>query len=93
MGSGAGHGPWWSGCRRRATRPSLFPSFNAKRSSSQGRSVTPTRTLPPSPSPLSAAVPLDELVTGHYGLAQVAEALQAGRRDPLAVKPVVLPGS
>ncbi len=41
----------------------------------------------------SSAVPLDELVTGHYGLAQVAEALQAGRRDPLAVKPVVLPGS
>ncbi len=40
----------------------------------------------------SGAVQLDELVTGHYGLAQVAEALQAGRRDPLAVKPVVLPG-
>jgi len=31
-------------------------------------------------------------VSGHYGLAEVADALQAGRRDPLAVKPVVLPG-
>jgi L-iditol 2-dehydrogenase len=41
----------------------------------------------------SSAVQLDELVTGHYRLAEVAEALQAGRRDPLAVKPVVLPGS
>jgi L-iditol 2-dehydrogenase len=41
----------------------------------------------------SGAVHLDELVTGHYGLAQVQAALQAGRRDPLAVKPVVLPGT
>jgi L-iditol 2-dehydrogenase len=41
----------------------------------------------------SAAVHLDELVTGHYGLAQVEAALLAGRRDPLAVKPVVLPGT
>jgi len=40
----------------------------------------------------SGAVQLDELVTGHYGLDQVATALQAGRQDPLAVKPVVLPG-
>ncbi len=40
----------------------------------------------------SGAVHLDDLVTGHYGLAQVAEALQAGKRDPLAVKPVVVPG-
>jgi L-iditol 2-dehydrogenase len=40
----------------------------------------------------SGAVQLDELVTGHYGLAQVEAALLAGRRDPLAVKPVVLPG-
>ncbi len=40
----------------------------------------------------SGAVRLDDLVTGHYSLAQVAEALLAGRRDPLAVKPVVLPG-
>ncbi len=40
----------------------------------------------------SGAVRLDRLVTGHYGLAQVEAALLAGRRDPLAVKPVVLPG-
>ena len=40
----------------------------------------------------SGAVRLDDLVSGHYGLAEVADALQAGRRDPLAVKPVVLPG-
>ena len=40
----------------------------------------------------SGAVQLDQLVTGHYGLGQVADALQAGRHDPLAVKPVVLPG-
>jgi L-iditol 2-dehydrogenase len=39
----------------------------------------------------SGTVHLDDLVTGHYGLAQVEEALLAGRRDPLAVKPVVLP--
>jgi L-iditol 2-dehydrogenase len=41
----------------------------------------------------AGTVPLDDLVTGHYTLAQVEEALTAGRRDPLAVKPVVLPGS
>jgi L-iditol 2-dehydrogenase len=41
----------------------------------------------------SGAVHLDDLVTGHYGLAQVADALSVGRRDPLAVKPVVLPGT
>jgi L-iditol 2-dehydrogenase len=40
----------------------------------------------------SGAVQLDRLVTGHYGLAQVEAALLAGRRDPLAVKPVVVPG-
>jgi L-iditol 2-dehydrogenase len=40
----------------------------------------------------SWAVHLDELVSGHYGLSQVEEALRAGQRDPLAVKPVVLPG-
>jgi len=40
----------------------------------------------------SGEVQLDELVTGHYGLDQVEAALLAGRRDPLAVKPVVLPG-
>ena len=41
----------------------------------------------------AGTVPLDDLVTGHYSLAQVEEALTAGQRDPLAVKPVVLPGS
>ncbi|HTV12545.1 MAG TPA: NAD(P)-dependent alcohol dehydrogenase [Acidimicrobiales bacterium] len=41
----------------------------------------------------SGEVRLDELVTGHYGLAQVAEALSVGQKEPLAVKPVVLPGS
>jgi L-iditol 2-dehydrogenase len=40
----------------------------------------------------SWAVHLDELVSGHYGLSQVEEALRSGQRDPLAVKPVVLPG-
>jgi L-iditol 2-dehydrogenase len=40
----------------------------------------------------SWAVHLDEIVSGHYGLSQVEEALRAGQRDPLAVKPVVLPG-
>ena len=41
----------------------------------------------------SGDVDLDALVTGHYGLAQVEDALYASRRDPLAVKPVVVPGS
>jgi L-iditol 2-dehydrogenase len=41
----------------------------------------------------AGTVPLDDLVTGHYSLAQVEEALTAGRRDPLAIKPVVLPGT
>ncbi len=40
----------------------------------------------------SGTVHLDDLVTGYYGLAQVEEALLAGRRDPLAIKPVVRPG-
>ncbi len=40
----------------------------------------------------SGSVPLDDLVTGHYRLDQVEDALRAGQRDPLAVKPVVLPG-
>ncbi|MCL6091796.1 MAG: NAD(P)-dependent alcohol dehydrogenase [Actinobacteria bacterium] len=40
----------------------------------------------------SGAVNLDELVSTHFGLAEVADALQASRRDPLVVKPVVLPG-
>lgn len=41
----------------------------------------------------SGQVDLDSLVTGHYSLAQVHDALNAGRMDPLAVKPVVVPGS
>lgn len=39
----------------------------------------------------SGAVRLDEMVSAHFGLGQVADALQASRRDPLVVKPVVLP--
>lgn len=41
----------------------------------------------------SGRVQLDRLVTGHYGLDQVAEALTVGRTDPLAVKPMVRPCS
>ncbi|MDP9417037.1 MAG: NAD(P)-dependent alcohol dehydrogenase [Actinomycetota bacterium] len=37
-------------------------------------------------------VELDALVTGHYGLDEVEDALTAARRDPTAVKPVVRPG-
>jgi len=40
----------------------------------------------------SGAVRLDEMVSAHFGLAEVADALQASRRDPLVVKPVVVPG-
>jgi L-iditol 2-dehydrogenase len=40
----------------------------------------------------SGAVHLDDIVSAHFGLAEVAEALQASRRDPLVVKPMVLPG-
>jgi L-iditol 2-dehydrogenase len=40
----------------------------------------------------AGTVRLDEIVTGHYGLGEVEQALGAGRRDPLAVKPVVVPG-
>jgi L-iditol 2-dehydrogenase len=39
----------------------------------------------------SGSVHLDEIVSGHYPLSQVADALLASKRDPLAVKPVVLP--
>ncbi|HEY3005347.1 MAG TPA: zinc-binding dehydrogenase, partial [Kribbellaceae bacterium] len=39
----------------------------------------------------SGRVDLDRLVTGHYGLDQVREALTATRSDPHAVKPVVRP--
>jgi len=38
-------------------------------------------------------VDLDRLVTGHYGLDQVEQALTASRRDPTTVKPVVQPWS
>jgi L-iditol 2-dehydrogenase len=41
----------------------------------------------------SGRVQLDSLVTGHYGLDQVREALTASRTDPRAVKPMVVPGS
>ena len=41
----------------------------------------------------SGRVQLDRLVTGHYGLDRVAEALSVGRSDVHAVKPVVRPGS
>ena len=39
----------------------------------------------------SGAVDVDSLVTGHFGLAQVPEALSAARTNPSSVKPVVLP--
>jgi L-iditol 2-dehydrogenase len=41
----------------------------------------------------SGRVRLDALVTGHYGLDQVGDALTVARRDPHAVKPMVVPGS
>ena len=40
----------------------------------------------------SGRVQLDRLVTGHFGLDEVGDALTLGRRDPAAVKPVVRPG-
>ena len=39
----------------------------------------------------SGRVRLDRLVTGHYGLDQVADALSVARTDPHAVKPMVVP--
>ena len=36
-------------------------------------------------------VDLDALVTGHYGLDDVGDALTAGRRDPTTVKAMVRP--
>ena len=39
----------------------------------------------------SGRVQLDRLVTGHYGLDQVADALSVTRTDPHAVKPMVVP--
>ncbi|HET9647620.1 MAG TPA: NAD(P)-dependent alcohol dehydrogenase [Microlunatus sp.] len=40
----------------------------------------------------SGAVDLDALVTGRFGLSEVAEALQASKTDPHSLKPVVYPG-
>ena len=40
----------------------------------------------------SGAVQLDRLVTGHFGLDQVEQALTAAARDRTAVKSVILPG-
>ena len=40
----------------------------------------------------SGRVQLDRLVTGHYGLDQVHDALTVARTDPHAVKPMVVPG-
>jgi L-iditol 2-dehydrogenase len=40
----------------------------------------------------SGRVQLDSLVTGHYGLDEVREALTVSRTDPRAVKPMVVPG-
>ena len=39
----------------------------------------------------SGRVQLDRLVTGHYGLAEVRDALTVSRTDPRAVKPIVTP--
>jgi L-iditol 2-dehydrogenase len=36
-------------------------------------------------------VDVGPLITGHYELDDVADALTAGRRDPLSVKPMVRP--
>ncbi|WP_273887936.1 NAD(P)-dependent alcohol dehydrogenase [Rubrobacter naiadicus] len=38
-------------------------------------------------------VDVEAIVTGHYGLAETEAALQAPRRDPANVKPVVRPGA
>jgi len=40
----------------------------------------------------SGRIDLDSLVTGQFGLDQVAEALQASKTDPHSLKPVVYPG-
>jgi L-iditol 2-dehydrogenase len=41
----------------------------------------------------SGRVDLDSLVTGHYGLDDVEQALTAARRDPTTIKAVVRPGA
>ena len=40
----------------------------------------------------TGAVDLDGLVTARFGLAEVADALQAFKRDPTTLKPIVYPG-
>jgi L-iditol 2-dehydrogenase len=40
----------------------------------------------------SGSLELDQLVTSHHGIEQVAEALSAARRDPTSIKPIVHPG-
>ena len=40
----------------------------------------------------SGRVELDRLVTGHYGLDDVEDALTAGRADATTIKPMVRPG-
>ena len=40
----------------------------------------------------SGALELDQLVTSHHGIEQVADALSAARRDPTSIKPIVHPG-
>ncbi len=40
----------------------------------------------------SGVVDLDGLVTGRFGLAEVEDALQAAKRDPTTLKPIVYPG-
>ena len=40
----------------------------------------------------SGVVDLDGLVTGKFGLEQVAEALTIAKTDPTTLKPVVYPG-
>jgi L-iditol 2-dehydrogenase len=40
----------------------------------------------------SGAVELDQLVTSHHGIEQVAAALSAVHRDPTSIKPIVQPG-
>lgn len=40
----------------------------------------------------SGAVHLDDLVSAHFGLAEVGAALLASRQDPQVIKPVVHPG-
>ena len=88
-----GAGPSSSACRPRAARAVPLALVQWREIELTG-TFRYANTYPTAVAMASAGtVPLDDLVTGHYTLAQVEEALTAGRRDPLAVKPVVLPGS